>query len=284
MSVQEPNIRNDFTCTFCLKVTKKGASRMKQHLVGGFPNVTKCPQCPDHIRKEMIDYMKIKQVERDNIQMVSRKQDLDDNYYGDEEEDCIEITGSTKLPPRKKPKLKGPIDMFSTLKLEDAIKGKILEAKRPHLYWTPCLAHCIDPMLEDIDKKNTKKKAFEIIDHRWKCQLHRPLHATGHYLNPRNFYDNKISAFCEEVMTGLYSCIERLVLNSSIQDKITTELATYQNAKALLSNKMAIRLKKTKAPVGSNMLGLVDEEIEEDIGMSGDEEGDMDMELGFDDD
>nr|KAJ0222919.1 hypothetical protein LSAT_V11C200067570 [Lactuca sativa] len=33
---------------------------------------------------------------------------------------------------------------------------------------------------------------------------------------------------------------------------------------------------------GSSGLGLVDEEIEEDIGMYGDEEGDMDMELGFD--
>lgn len=39
---------------------------------------------------------------------------------------------------------------------------------------------------------------------------------------------------------------------------------------------------KGKGIVGSSGLGLVDEEIEEDIGMSGDEEGDMDMELGFD--
>lgn len=76
---------------------------MKQHLVGGFPNVTKCPQCPDHIRKEMIDYMKMKQETRNNIQIVSRVQDLDDDYYGDEEEDCIEITRSSKLPPIKKP-------------------------------------------------------------------------------------------------------------------------------------------------------------------------------------
>nr|KAJ0219748.1 hypothetical protein LSAT_V11C200067590 [Lactuca sativa] len=86
-SVQDPNIRNNFTCTFCLKVTKGGADRMKQHLVG-----------------ETIDYMKMKQEARDNIQMVSRIQDLDDDYYGDEEEDCIEIMGSSKLPPRKKPK------------------------------------------------------------------------------------------------------------------------------------------------------------------------------------
>nr|GEZ88930.1 hypothetical protein [Tanacetum cinerariifolium] len=30
--------------------------------------------------------------------------------------------------------------------------GKLLMAKRKHLYWTPCAAHCIDLMLEDIGK------------------------------------------------------------------------------------------------------------------------------------
>ncbi|XP_039017081.1 uncharacterized protein LOC120147907 [Hibiscus syriacus] len=43
--------------------------------------------------------------------------------------------------------------------------GKLLEAKRPHLYWTPCAAHCLDLMLEDIGKhiprvKNALKKAI----------------------------------------------------------------------------------------------------------------------------
>jgi len=28
--------------------------------------------------------------------------------------------------------------------------GKLLEKKNTHLYWTPCAAHCIDLMLEDI--------------------------------------------------------------------------------------------------------------------------------------
>lgn len=97
-------------------------------------------------------------------------------------------------------------------------------------------------------KKEEYKKAFQIIDQRWACQLHRPLHAAGNYLNPGIFYDNKINASCEEVMTGLYACIKRLVPDSSIQDKITTELATYQNAKALFRNKMAIGQRKTKAP------------------------------------
>ncbi|KAF7821211.1 hypothetical protein G2W53_026666 [Senna tora] len=31
--------------------------------------------------------------------------------------------------------------------------GKKLMEKRKHIYWTPCVAHCIDLFLEDIGKK-----------------------------------------------------------------------------------------------------------------------------------
>ena len=34
------------------------------------------------------------------------------------------------------------------------------------------------------------KDIFAIIDKRWDCQLHHPLHATGYYLNPKFFYTN----------------------------------------------------------------------------------------------
>ena len=39
--------------------------------------------------------------------------------------------------------------------------GKLLKAKRKHLYWTPCAAHCIDLMLEDIGKIPRIKKTIE---------------------------------------------------------------------------------------------------------------------------
>ncbi|KAJ9561947.1 hypothetical protein OSB04_007107 [Centaurea solstitialis] len=175
--------------------------------------------------------------------------------------------------------------------------GRLLMAKRPHLYWTPCAAHCIDLMLEDIgnipkvrttlqramalngyiynrvavvnlmrkftgkrelvrpavtrakrvasfvlmptfwssivwilkmtgplvkvfrlvdgEKKpamgyiyeamdrakeaiaksfnnieDKYKDVYAIIDKRWECQLHQPLHAAGNYLNPQLFYSN----------------------------------------------------------------------------------------------
>lgn len=36
-----------------------------------------------------------------------------------------------------------------------------MEEKYPHIYWTPCAAHCIDLMLEDIFKLPHLKKALE---------------------------------------------------------------------------------------------------------------------------
>ncbi|CAG7870124.1 unnamed protein product [Brassica rapa] len=39
--------------------------------------------------------------------------------------------------------------------------GRLLEAKRPHLFWTPCAAHCLDLMLEDIGKIEAVKSAMK---------------------------------------------------------------------------------------------------------------------------
>ena len=52
----------------------------------------------------------------------------------------------------------------------------------------------------------------------------------------------------EEVTSGLYSCIDRLVSDIDVQDKIIRELSTYKNAKGLFDIPIAIRSKKTLAP------------------------------------
>ena len=41
------------------------------------------------------------------------------------------------------------------------LASKLLEEKRPHLYCTPCAAHCIDLMLEDIGKLPLIKKTIQ---------------------------------------------------------------------------------------------------------------------------
>lgn len=105
------------------------------------------------------------------------------------------------------------------------------------------------PNREDLYKKN-----IEIIDNRWECQLHRPLHAAGYYLNPSTFYDNPIFAPNPEVegaavvRDGLLSCIQRLSPNTDVEDKVIKELPIYENATGLFSKPSSIRQRKEMAP------------------------------------
>ena len=93
------------------------------------------------------------------------------------------------------------------------------------------------------------KEIFEIIDRRWDCQLHWPLHVAGYFLNPEFFYDNRSEIERdEEVMAGLYKCIQRLVPNINQQDKILEELTSYKREEGLFGLEMAKRQRKKKAP------------------------------------
>ncbi|CAN7030175.1 unnamed protein product [Brassica rapa subsp. trilocularis] len=97
-------------------------------------------------------------------------------------------------------------------------------------------------------KQEKYENVFEIIDRRWNCQLHQPLHAAGYFLNPAIHYANPEDVCCEEVVTGLYNCINRLVPDSEIQDKVMLELDMFKNAAGLFGHNMAIRQREMKAP------------------------------------
>lgn len=92
------------------------------------------------------------------------------------------------------------------------------------------------------------KDIFAIIDRRWECQLHHPLHAAGHFLNPEFFCKNSRLDCDPIVLRGLYSCIERLSENEEIVDKISSELSEYKKAEGLFGLKCAIRQRTTVAP------------------------------------
>jgi hypothetical protein len=57
----------------------------------------------------------------------------------------------------------------------------MLEEKHPTIWWTPCVAHCLDLMLEDIGKIEWVKKCVEqakfitryIYNHTWVLNLMR---------------------------------------------------------------------------------------------------------------
>ncbi|XP_019241942.1 PREDICTED: uncharacterized protein LOC109221977 [Nicotiana attenuata] len=86
------------------------------------------------------------------------------------------------------------------------------------------------------------EKVFEIIDTRWDNQLHRPLHAAGHLLNPGLFYKNtRDGTLASEVWIGYHACLEKLVPNSATIDQIGEEFGRYSQAEGLFGLQAAIR-------------------------------------------
>ncbi|KAL8542938.1 hypothetical protein ACS0TY_003710 [Phlomoides rotata] len=106
-----------------------------------------------------------------------------------------------------------------------------------------------ETIMKAFDNKEYEyRDAFEIIDKRWSCQLHKPLHAAGFFLNPEFFYKNGGDDVDSEVSKGFYDAMERLVPNPAEQDKITEELALYRNADGQFGLNVAIRQRGVLAP------------------------------------
>ncbi|XP_052178007.1 uncharacterized protein LOC127791885 isoform X2 [Diospyros lotus] len=55
----------------------------------------------------------------------------------------------------------------------------------PYIY--EAMDRAKEAIAKSFDDERKYKQIFEIIDGRWNIQLHRPLHATGYYLNPEFF-------------------------------------------------------------------------------------------------
>lgn len=107
---------------------------------------------------------------------------------------------------------------------------------------------------EFIRRECKKKKRFympywNIIDWRWEKDgnNHCPLHMAGCFLNPQFFYRIR-GDMPNEILSGMLDCIERLVPDVNVQDKINKELGLYKNAEGDFGRKMAVRARNTLLP------------------------------------
>lgn len=104
-----------------------------------------------------------------------------------------------------------------------------------------------EAIMKSFDKEDRYEDIFEIIDKRWECQLHQPLHAAGYYLNPEFFYANG-GEVAEEVNSGFIRSVERLIPDPMVQDKISMELELYRKAEGTFGFNMAKRQRSLLAP------------------------------------
>ncbi|XP_057763547.1 uncharacterized protein LOC130983969 [Arachis stenosperma] len=96
--------------------------------------------------------------------------------------------------------------------------------------------------------KKSYKPIWEIIDGRWKSQLHRPLHAAAYYLNPHYHYEPNFMVDDANIKIGLYSCLKKLVPNQEERKKIGLQLPDLHYARGLFGNETAKSSRKTMLP------------------------------------
>ncbi|XP_028085221.1 uncharacterized protein LOC114286269 [Camellia sinensis] len=139
-----PENLSKFKCNFCGKEMNGGVFRVKQHLVGGYRNVIKCPRCPTEVSNEVADYMAKKKQLKDQLNLMPDFDEMVNEEDFEDEDDVVEISphgkqpvpiqGSTRkttstsiqLKP-KKPRKIGPMDCFFTPEPELVVqktKGK----------------------------------------------------------------------------------------------------------------------------------------------------------------
>ncbi|XP_038690056.1 uncharacterized protein LOC119988891 [Tripterygium wilfordii] len=103
---------------------------------------------------------------------------------------------------------------------------------------------------ETIKKEFVKREDYmhywNIIN-RWWERLCLPIHAAGFYFNPKYFYSTE-GDMHNEILSRMLDCIERLVPDINIQDKILKELNSYKKAVGDFGRKMAIRARDALHP------------------------------------
>ncbi|KAK9061150.1 hypothetical protein SSX86_018330 [Deinandra increscens subsp. villosa] len=104
---------------------------------------------------------------------------------------------------------------------------------------------------EAIKKELVDKKDYmvywNIIDRRWEQLRRHPLHTAGFYLNPKYFYSTEGDIHLQ-IRSSVYDCVERLIPDTTIQDKIVKETTLYRESAGDFGRKIAIRGRDTLFP------------------------------------
>ncbi|KAL0907602.1 hypothetical protein M5K25_022021 [Dendrobium thyrsiflorum] len=92
------------------------------------------------------------------------------------------------------------------------------------------------------------KEIWNIIDDRWKLQLHRHLHAAGYYLNPQYQYA-KNKSINPEIKLGLYHCMDRLIDDAAERSSADMQLVPFRNKEGFFGLQQAKDTIAKRSPV-----------------------------------
>ncbi|CAN0912635.1 hypothetical protein LINGRAPRIM_LOCUS566 [Linum grandiflorum] len=144
-------------CKFCSKVFSGGIFRFKHHIAKTKENVEPCLSVPADVKLKMLQLLdfnlEAKEVHK-NMLVNSPKgsvfiESLDTSSFSKNTQKVFEMLDDAVEKVGEENVLQIITDNTSAYK---AAGTKLME-KRKHLFWTPCAAHCLDLMLEDLEKQ-----------------------------------------------------------------------------------------------------------------------------------
>ncbi|KAK2634564.1 hypothetical protein Ddye_029356 [Dipteronia dyeriana] len=174
-------------CNYCQQEIKGGVSRLKHHLAQTYKDGRKCPSVSDDVKDEMKKYLKIKENAKEAMEQSfdERVTIMSDGWTDIRERSLLNFLVNNHIGTV----FMKSIDAFDAVKDDELIfklldsvmeeigedivvqvvtdnasaykaTGRLLMEKRKHLYWTFYAAHCIDLILEDIEKLTQHKCAL----------------------------------------------------------------------------------------------------------------------------
>lgn len=98
-----------------------------------------------------------------------------------------------------------------------------------------------------IMDENKCKKFLDIVDRKWRGQLHSPLHSAGAYLNPSIHY-NPETKFLGSLKEEFYKVLEKLLPTPDLRHDLTNQMYTFARAKGMFGCNLAMEARDTVSP------------------------------------
>lgn len=98
-----------------------------------------------------------------------------------------------------------------------------------------------------IMDENKCKIFLDIVDRKWREQLHSPLHSAAAFLNPSIQYNPEIK-FLGSIKEDFFNVLEKLLPTPDTRRDITNQILTFSRASGMFGCKLAMEARETVSP------------------------------------
>ncbi|KAF6172978.1 hypothetical protein GIB67_006354 [Kingdonia uniflora] len=250
---------NKVKCKFCLRILNGGISRLKHHL-SRLPSrgVVPCTKVRDDVTDRVNAIITMKE-EGKSVSSSKRRRLAEAkspaNVPVSKSVMCLEAT--TVMKPLSSVAQVSPLSSdYDWENAESvAVSEPLLRVMREVSGGKPFVGSIYDSMTKAMESIRTyyimdenKCKVFlDIVDKRWKNQLHSPLHAAAAFLNPSIQYNPDIK-FLGHVKEEFLNVLEKLLPTPESRHDITEQIIYFKKAQGMFGNNLAREARNTISP------------------------------------